>query len=64
VSRLCEDLPPIASDDELLEWSRQLTLRPIRPNRPLVAVRSTSRLSTEELFAEIAERASFVHDRP
>jgi hypothetical protein len=31
----------------------------VRPNRPLVARRN--RVSTEELFADIAERAASVH---
>src|SRR6476659_2399363 len=42
--RTLDDLPPIASDDELLQWSQQLCARPSRPNRPLVATRINSAL--------------------
>ena len=70
VSRLLDDLPPLASDEELVEWSRQLLHRPARPNRPLIAQRKTvapeipeDYLSIEELYADIAERAATAHER-
>ena len=70
VSRLVDDLPPTASDQELVEWGQQLLYGPQRPNRPLVAERETitpevpeDYLSIEELFADIAERAASVHTR-
>ena len=65
-----DDLPPIATDDELVEWARQLTARPTRPNRPLYATRTspsasasapaetTPMMSTEELLLDISERAA------
>jgi hypothetical protein len=69
-----EDLPPMASDDELVAWSRTLVARP-RRRRPLVAVRierpavpaapseADTSMSTEELFAEITARATDTHNR-
>lgn len=71
VSRNWDDLPPIASDEELVEWGRELTAAPPasrragRPNRPLVATRTTAKLSTEELLLDISGRANevFSHGR-
>jgi hypothetical protein len=60
----------MASDDELMAWGRELTVRRPRRKRPLVATRinvatpdaaavvESTTISTEELFAEIAERAA------
>lgn len=63
VSRTLDDLPPTASDDELVAWGRQLLVPPKRPNRPLVAQRSGVTMTTEEVFADIAQRAAAVHSR-
>jgi hypothetical protein len=67
VSRSLEDLPPLASDDELVAWARELNTqqpqpqpeapRLSRPNRPLVATRISSTMSTEELLLDISDRA-------
>ena len=58
-----DDLPPIATDDELMAWSRELCRRPSRPNRPLVATRTTSRISMHELLSEIEALATAVYTR-
>ena len=64
VSRNWDDLQPLASDDELVEWAKELNAdpepepRPRRRNRPLVATRTNSTLSTEELLVDIRERAT------
>jgi hypothetical protein len=66
------DLPPVASDDELVEWGRQLNdtsdssslpPRPIRANRPLVAERKRGNVSTEEILLDISERAEASFER-
>lgn len=61
--RTLDDLPPTASDEELMRWSQELRVHPSRPNRPLVATRITSTVSTPELLAEIEERATAVFTR-
>jgi hypothetical protein len=68
VSRNWEDLPPLASDEELVEWGKELIApksrtRTGRPNRPLVATRTTAKLSTEELLLDISDRATEVYAR-
>ena len=65
MSRSLDDLPPIASDDELVEWGKELVApqprRSSRPNRPLVATRISSTVSTEELLLDISDRAEKVY---
>jgi hypothetical protein len=66
--RTLDDIPPQSSDAELLAWSHDLLApTPIRARRrePLRAVRiapaparDLGSISTEELFAEIKERAT------
>ncbi len=74
MSRNWDDLPPLASDEELLEWSKDLhntpefaprvkAGRPSRPNRPLVATRVNSTMSTEELLVDISDRATEAYIR-
>jgi hypothetical protein len=71
VSRNWDDLPPLASDEELLAWSKELNntpeseplVRSSRPNRPLVATRMSASMSTEELFVDISDRASEAYAR-
>lgn len=63
VNRTLDDLPPTASDDELVAWGRQLLIPPKRPNRPLVAQRNRVSMTTEELFADIAQRAAAAHSK-
>ncbi len=68
--RAIHDLPPIATDDELLAWSEELTAPAPSPRRRVEPVRGVAappapandtpggpQLSDEELFAEIYERA-------
>ena len=76
--RTLEDLPPVATDDELVMWSEGLNARHTivdlttssalavadrraRPNRPLVAERIKSTVSTDEIFEEIEARATDVY---
>jgi hypothetical protein len=61
--RTFDDLPPMATDDELMVWSQELLARPSRPNRPLVATRTTSTVSTEEILLDIEERAAAAYTR-
>lgn len=67
VSRTIVDLPPVASDDELVAWGQELTtvrpLSPTRPNRPLVATRIKRTMTTEEILLDISERATAVFER-
>ncbi|HEV3225603.1 MAG TPA: hypothetical protein VGZ52_02170 [Acidimicrobiales bacterium] len=76
MSRTLDDVPAIASDAELLEWSRGLAhtgevtdvrdladQKPARPNRPLFATRTRTSMSTQELFADIEERAAAAYRR-
>jgi hypothetical protein len=61
--RSLDDLPAVASDDELIVWSKEISARSSRPNRPLVARRINSTETTEEIFSDIAERANAVYAR-
>lgn len=77
--RTLEDLPPVATDDELVVWSQGLNAmhhvdliestdlaeraRRSRPNRPLVAQRISPTVSTDEILNEIEERATDVYTR-
>jgi hypothetical protein len=77
--RTLEDLPPVATDDELVVWSQGLNAKHVvdltasavsaeptrrsRPNRPLVAQRVNSTLTTDEILNEIEERATDVYTR-
>jgi hypothetical protein len=80
VSRNWDDLPPLASDEELVAWGKELNAptayapvefdadaetdqRTSRPDRPLVATRITSSMSTEELFLDISDRANQAYAR-
>lgn len=68
LTRSLDDLPPQTTDDELLEWAAALGAEtppapapPPTPIRRNVVIRETSdRLSDEELFADIFERAAAV----
>ena len=72
VSRFFDDLPPIASDQELLEWADSLLRDPdAEPDvhrvaqgaSPLVADRGRDSLSLDELLMEIESRATEVYER-
>jgi hypothetical protein len=75
VSRNWDDLPPLASDDEVVQWGKELNetspeleldmrvQRQARRNRPLVATRTNSSMSTEELLVDISDRASEAYAR-
>lgn len=71
LTRSLDDLPPQTSDDELLEWSAALGMEsppepapppvPTAAKVPKVVVRQVSdRLTDDELFADIFERAAAV----
>jgi len=71
LTRALDDLPPQTTDDELLEWAAALRAEtppapappptPISVRAPKVVVRAMSeRMSDEELFADIFERAAAV----
>jgi hypothetical protein len=71
VSRTLDDLPPIASDQELLEWAHSLLHdapeHPDRaptpgPARPVAEHEGTS-LTLEELLLDIEIRATEVYER-
>lgn len=79
VSRTIDDLPPVASDQELIDWGQTLQGRPeaselptvtmepggteARRNRPLVATRINRTMSTDEILLDISERATAVYER-
>ena len=68
LTRSLDDLPPQTSDDDLLEWAATLCTEtppvpapPPTPAVPKVVLRDAGdRLSDEELFADIFERAAAV----
>ena len=69
LTRSLDDIPPQSTDDELREWAATLTGQPTveRPSsepvaveRPIVLLDEPTRLSDDELFADIFERAAAV----
>jgi len=72
LTRCLDDLPPQTTDDELLEWAAALCAEtppaPVPPptsTAPKIRVRDAAdRLSDEELFADIFERAAAVSGTP
>ena len=72
LNRCLDDLPPQTTDDELLEWAAVLCAEtPPTPAPPptstvaKVVLRDVSeRMSDEELFADIFERAAAVGGTP
>jgi hypothetical protein len=68
LTRGLDDLPPQTTDDELLEWAAALCAEtppaPVPPPTPIAAKvvprDASDRLSDEELFADIFERAAAV----
>ena len=72
LTRCLDDLPPQTTDDELLEWAAVLCAEtppaPVPPPtsiaREIVLPDASDRLSDEELFADIFERAAAVGGTP
>ena len=72
LTRCLDDLPPQTTDDELLEWAAVLCAEtPPAPVPPPTSTASevvrrdaSDRLSDEELFADIFERAAAVGGTP
>jgi hypothetical protein len=64
VSRFFDDLPPIATDQELLDWSNELMYGESTPQvEPPPVPRDDNTLSLEELLADIEGRATEVYAR-
>src|SRR3954447_15719300 len=77
VSRIVNDLPPVASDQELLDWANELLhgtpataerVQPagravVRDERRLYAEKYGDRLTLEELLLDIESRATEVYER-
>jgi hypothetical protein len=65
-------LPGVASDDDLLAWSRELLSRPTRRRRaqplraqaPAAAAPPVEKLTIDEVFAEVEARVKPLRARP
>ena len=63
LNRSLEDVPPLSTDDELLEWAASLRSplsEAVVGDPPVIVLDRGGRVSDEELFADIYERAAAV----